>query len=147
MNPIPLSAPDGRIYSYACSECHRVPAHGHIGGDHDGPSAQIIQSVCARAARCCTCRTCEAPRPRGIAGFGWQCAPCTWRSDWIAFWRDLAREITGPSPDDHPSSLCKCACGEHGDKHDDGCKWAEAMCKTCKGNGHCPTCHGEGTQP
>lgn len=53
-DPIPLAAPDGRVFAYACRYCLRVRTNGEymvrVEPDPDP----------ARAASCCVCRTCGA---------------------------------------------------------------------------------------
>jgi hypothetical protein len=52
----------------------------------------------------------------------------------------------------HPSYLCKCG-GENPDNeayrgsHQPDCQWAAQMCRTCEGDGLCPTCTGCGIRP
>lgn len=62
MNPIPLSAPDGRLYTYACGVCHNVAGGSHAMGPWpaDGPHENLIEWFQRDAARCCTCMDCGA---------------------------------------------------------------------------------------
>ena len=51
--PIPLAAPDGTVYAYACGTCHNVHATSH-----QRPSADVARLAAGylRAAeRCCVC--------------------------------------------------------------------------------------------
>lgn len=68
MKPIPLAAPDGTIYTYACGECHNVQ-----GGNFALPSARYSVAVTAEMAEsyrsyaelCCLCLRCrKEPRPK-----------------------------------------------------------------------------------
>ena len=77
MNPIPLAAPDGRVYAYACGTCHLV-----AGGstpmwieDPPGPASRIVEGIRQRAERCCTCFRCATPMNRLD---GLYCADCCW---------------------------------------------------------------------
>lgn len=49
----------------------------------------------------------------------------------------------------HPSVQCKCVCTYVGApaEHDQDCVWLAAMCMCCCGNGLCPHCMGDGTNP
>lgn len=49
----------------------------------------------------------------------------------------------------HPSLLCRCPGWQDDDvvEHHPACAWLAAMCRSCEGNGWCPTCHGDGTRP
>ena len=59
MNAIPLTAPDGTVYAYACGRCHRVAGGVHT-TDATSPVARLAGYSLGRAARCCVCR-CGAP--------------------------------------------------------------------------------------
>lgn len=57
-DPIPLSAPDGTVYAYACGACHRVAITPEIGPA--SPVASAAKDSRATAAECCRCK-CGAP--------------------------------------------------------------------------------------
>lgn len=89
MNPIPLSAPDGRVYAYACGRCH------HVGGgssmlvreDLDGPLVRLVDHSRRDADQCCTCHDCRTPLTRDE----WRgyCTMCSWRIAFARAWRDI----------------------------------------------------------
>ena len=56
-SPIPLSAPDGTVYAYACGRCHRVAA-----GENVHPS-RLARLSLERATRCCVCQCGAAMSP------------------------------------------------------------------------------------
>lgn len=75
MTPIPLSAPDGTVYAYACGRCRQ------IGGGISKSSRPKDEAVAFAAEwshrdadRCCRCSTCQSGLPVDVA-FGW-CAEC-----------------------------------------------------------------------
>lgn len=98
-NPIPLAAPDGRVYAYACGHCHKLGAMADQMGKPeedappaDGPDEGLAAFNREMAADCCTCRTCGKVRwMRGT-----ECASCTerQRAEWEAGApeREAARE-------------------------------------------------------
>ncbi len=55
MKPIPLRDPDGRVYAYACGECHHVVAFDPAPGGRLGRElvARRAERSRRRAARCC----------------------------------------------------------------------------------------------
>ncbi|MGO8993015.1 MAG: hypothetical protein ACLQVI_06790, partial [Polyangiaceae bacterium] len=55
MKPIPLRDPDGRVYAYACGECHHVVAFDPAPGGRLGHElvARRAERSRRRAARCC----------------------------------------------------------------------------------------------
>lgn len=57
--PIPLAAPDGAVYAYACGRCHRVAGGVHVPGPVS-PVARLAELSLHRATRCCVCQ-CGAP--------------------------------------------------------------------------------------
>jgi hypothetical protein len=63
MNPLPLSAPDGRIYAYACGVCHQVQASSCRLCRLEGPDAILVATSLEHAEGCCRCseRQCRAP--------------------------------------------------------------------------------------
>lgn len=87
MNPIRLSAPDGRVYAYACGVCHNIPAGGfHLGpwpadGPHDGAPERSHDM----AEECCTCRSCGAG-PVALMG----CDPCNLKRSQRWMWSVIA---------------------------------------------------------
>lgn len=61
MNPIPLTAPNGRIYAYACGRCHHIPGHGERLVVVPGfPDFNEVNRRYQAARLCCTCRACGA---------------------------------------------------------------------------------------
>ena len=93
MNPIPLAAPDGQIYAYACSFCR------HVGGGSSlmcppelaGPHPVLVESSLRDATTCCLCPMCGAVKP--LEHWGWNCADC---AEWVSFgqlWYILASWI------------------------------------------------------
>jgi hypothetical protein len=53
-----------------------------------------------------------------------------------------------PPDPGHPIELCQCVDKmAPPDMHNEGCPWAAAMCRTCHGDGYCPNCMGDGTEP
>lgn len=64
--PIPLSAPDGRVFAYACPRCLGVCAHTSGGGI--GEQGRLKRAEWSRdeAAQCCLCRSCGKPWDYGI---------------------------------------------------------------------------------
>lgn len=50
-DPIPLAAPDGTVYAYACGTCHSV----HVTYARFATIDQRVASSRRRAARCCVC--------------------------------------------------------------------------------------------
>lgn len=60
MNPIPLSAPDGRVYAYACGVCHNVQAGAYAMAPWPAsdPHENLTEDSKRDATRCCTCSTC-----------------------------------------------------------------------------------------
>lgn len=75
MNSIPLSAPDGTVYAYACGECQLVPW-----GSYDRTGATTVTARAATskltADKCCLCSDCKVVK---IKGFG-PCPACLKRS-------------------------------------------------------------------
>ncbi|MFI5296524.1 MAG: hypothetical protein ACHREM_00380 [Polyangiales bacterium] len=62
MNPIPLSAPDGTVFTYACGVCRRIQSTGHMLVRHtDECVASIADGAKRGAEACCVCRACKAP--------------------------------------------------------------------------------------
>jgi hypothetical protein len=68
-----------------------------------------------------------------------------------AFYQPVAAPQVMPDRDDdsecpfggqHPSTQC---CGEEPCRAD--CPWLAARCRACDGDGYCPRCRGDGTQP
>lgn len=94
MTPIPLAAPDGTVYAYACGVCHHVPAAGELLGRGE-PGWQAEASL-SRAERCCTCQTCGEPTTAGESRF--KCRACETK-----FWASLPP----PDPDDCQGIECR----------------------------------------
>ena len=62
MRPIPLAAPDGTVYAYACGLCRNVHA-----GSTQIPRAEVArlaEEYLRAAEKCCVC-DCGAPAQRG----------------------------------------------------------------------------------
>lgn len=64
-DPIPLAAPDGTVYAWACAVCHHVSAGSAMLAPH-GPEdiARLAESFRGNAAACCRCRKCGGVAPR-----------------------------------------------------------------------------------
>lgn len=82
--PIPLAAPDGTVYAYACGWCRKVRVAGERMVDHDDALvAASAESSEADAERCCTCSRCGAHSEHRLFDreppWGW-CLKC-----WTAF--------------------------------------------------------------
>jgi hypothetical protein len=95
VKPIPLSAPDGRVYAYACGYCHHVGGGSQVpGGDVGGPEPREVSGSLGRATRCCTCR-CGAQRSApdpdddGYSRILYTCSTCRWWQGWTATWQAI----------------------------------------------------------
>src|SRR5690349_9524264 len=55
MTPIPLTAPNGTLYGYACGVCHHMRAGAETLGYPDGPVPSIVAASLREATECCTC--------------------------------------------------------------------------------------------
>lgn len=64
--PIPLTAPDGRLFGYACARCLHVK-HPIEGGTFEARLEHSLED----AQRCCSCHDCGVPLKRR-----WQCDDC-----------------------------------------------------------------------
>jgi hypothetical protein len=64
--PIPLTAPDGRVFGYACARCLHVK-HPIEGGTFEDRLRYSLED----AESCCSCRDCGVPLKRR-----WQCDIC-----------------------------------------------------------------------
>lgn len=60
MKPIPLSAPNGTLYAYACGVCHNVRAGWTHFAQTEGPMENGVHSSFLQAEQCCACRRCRA---------------------------------------------------------------------------------------
>ena len=60
MNPLPLTAPDGRVYAYACGVCHQVSGGVSKLVRLDGPDESLVEGSCVGATSCCACLRCGA---------------------------------------------------------------------------------------
>ena len=58
MDAIPLSAPDGTIYSYACGKCHRVRARSDMSTRSFSQVDLSASASKTMAEECCACRKC-----------------------------------------------------------------------------------------
>lgn len=121
MNPIPLSAPDGRIYAYACGRCHHVGGGSSLIGTHDadGPHKRLTASSLRDAEGCCLC-DCGAMIESGR--WGGQCVRCDWIRRFAYTWVDIGSAATLGLPtleayDEHVSRLRDC---EEDDDYYDG---------------------------
>ena len=56
-SPIPLSAPDGTVYAYACGRCRRVWASGHSTAEVQDV-AEMADRYREETERCCVCSEC-----------------------------------------------------------------------------------------
>ena len=63
MNAIPLSAPNGYVYAYACGRCHNVKASAEILGLRDAPEPDMAERSQHDADACCACTRCGRPWP------------------------------------------------------------------------------------
>lgn len=131
--PIPLAAPDGRIYAYACGTCHVV-----AGGstpmwieDPPGPHRGIAEWSRTNAERCCTCWTCHTPLPRGGL-LRITCATCLWWDGFRSVWRRIGAGETGT-----PCKVCgsdeaycrdRKLCTDCGEEHASN---ADGRCRDC----------------
>lgn len=61
-DPIPLSAPGGTVYAYACGRCHRVAGGVHVPGPVS-PVDRLAGLSMQRATRCCVCQCGAAMSP------------------------------------------------------------------------------------
>ncbi len=61
MNPIPLSAPSGDVYVYACGRCHHAFASGSRLIVLTGPDDDLREYSRLDAERCCLCTRCGSP--------------------------------------------------------------------------------------
>ena len=57
--PIPLAAPDGTVYAYACGRCRRVWASGHSTAEVQDV-AEMADRYREETERCCVCGECGA---------------------------------------------------------------------------------------
>ena len=122
MNAIPLRAPSGLIYAYACGHCHHVPAFGAMlcMPDKPGPIEQLVESSRRSATACCTCHSCDAFNPRGN---GLYCKVCDWWLDWRNAWLHIGQgTLNQPCPICHAGITTKyCrdtpACVDCGEDH------------------------------
>lgn len=112
MNPIPLSAPDGRVYAYACGVCHHVAGGASllVCWDEPGPIPVLVEGSLSKATSCCTCHTCGTPNPRGTDSLLW-CATCRWWQRFYEVWRNIGLGYT-----DTPCKVC-------------GARWTSADCR------------------
>lgn len=109
MNPIPLSAPDGRVYAYACGTCHLVAGGSTPMWREDGPPARIVDGSKLQAESCCRCLQCKRPMSR-LDGI--ECADCRWLNDMGRVWRMIGEGYT-----DKPCPIC-------------GAQWTGADCRS-----------------
>lgn len=79
MNPIPLSAPDGRVYAYACGVCHHLPTvdafmvqRPDVKYDWQTERTERYRSD---AQDCCACKRCGAQLPEMRWGVCPACQP------------------------------------------------------------------------
>lgn len=95
MRPIPLAAPDGQIYAYACSHCRHV-----AGGSSslmfppkiDGPHRELVESSHRGATNCCICHSCGMLVE--LETWGIRCADCQRADEWMRMWGNLAIAIS-----------------------------------------------------
>lgn len=78
MTPIPLSAPDGQVYAYACGVCHQVRIGAEMARARlSGPIADLVEWSMESASECCACRRC------GVGPIDdYECSDCS--RDWRA---------------------------------------------------------------
>ena len=124
IRPIPLAAPDGTVYAYACGRCHRVAGGTHVPGPVS-PVARLAGYSLERATRCCVC-PCGAPSGDGL----WRkCADCDARD--IAAWK-ARHASTADARSARGMRECD-ACAGWG-----GPVLSDADCDTCGGKGEVP---------
>ena len=84
-----LSAPDGRVYAYACGRRHYVAAGASLFGHHDvaGLHEQLVAMSRGEAERCCLCLDCGATRE---SDWVWSvCPSCDWRRRFAIMWLSI----------------------------------------------------------
>lgn len=130
MNPIPLAAPDGQIYAYACGECHHVSASASmlIPSPHNGPFPQLVRGSLDDATRCCTCHDCRAPLVRSFGSIS--CDTCRAWNYFISGWCFLR---VGYVPAEPGSTAAK-ACAICGNPESNYCR-STPKCVDCS-DGH-----------
>ena len=76
--PIPLAAPDGRVFAYACAHCLEVGSIPGIHCDDPDDAREARAKASLRDAACCgECPDCHAFRPDHVSGEGHvTCAAC-----------------------------------------------------------------------
>jgi hypothetical protein len=72
---IPLAAPDGQIYTYACGVCFNVAGGSHRFGMKNGPAPELRESYREHADRCCRCHRCKRIGRRFLTLYCKRCAP------------------------------------------------------------------------
>ena len=120
--PIPLAAPDGTVYAYACGRCHNVCA-----GSTMRPRADVealASSYHRRAARCCVC-DCGAPVDPVV--WNHKCRPCADRERVEAEARAEARRADLAARGVQECPWCLAIDGSHFDE-----------CSHCGGTGEVP---------
>lgn len=80
MRPIPLTAPDGTIVTYACGGCLRQATHNEE-CPRRGPGYQQVE-------RCCVCRVCREVEVPGGGPYA-RCAECAWVEATRDAWRQI----------------------------------------------------------
>lgn len=70
--PIPLSAPDGRIFVYACPRCERI-----CNSIHTKDKERLLEESKKKAESCCLCRECGALVDKSKSGYSYLCATCS----------------------------------------------------------------------
>lgn len=90
MNPIPLAAPNGIIYAYACGHCHHVSAGASkiVMPETPGPFPELVEYSLLSAEQCCTCRSCGCIVDRGL--FSLECEKCERWTTFVRSWSFLS---------------------------------------------------------
>lgn len=71
--PIPLTSPDGRVFTYACPWClHPHGSMRHCGENE--PTPEMLEERRREADECCRCSTCKRPKRSGFWG---ECRRCS----------------------------------------------------------------------
>ncbi len=124
--PIPLAAPDGTVYAYACGRCHRVAGGVHVPGPVS-PVARLAELSLHRATRCCVCQ-CGAPMSPASR---WRaCDACSAEHDARLAAQHEAHRATLAA---RGVRVCE-ACNGYGY----GCDRADTDCDACGGTGEVP---------
>lgn len=73
MNPIPLSSPDGTVYTYACGVCHQLATVQEL--SDCPPDDELANDRREQAERCCRCVNCGNVCERDVSALK-RCRAC-----------------------------------------------------------------------